>query len=91
MSDQFFKALSDGNRRRILKLLREKDMSVGELLTHFSITQASLSHHLDILKRAKLVVDDKRGQFVFYSLNVSVFEECVALFLDIFKPDISNQ
>ena len=52
MSDQIFKALSDANRREILRILREKEMSVSELLTHFSITQASLSHHLDILKRA---------------------------------------
>jgi len=50
-------------------------MSVNEILKYFSITQASLSHHLDILKRANLVIDEKKGQFVFYSLNVSVFEE----------------
>ena len=73
--DELFKALSDKNRRKILELLKQKDMSVTELLTHFTITQASLSHHLDILKRAKLVTNTKKGQFIFYSLNVSVFEE----------------
>jgi DNA-binding transcriptional ArsR family regulator len=52
-------------------------MSVTELLTHFPITQASLSHHLDILKRAHLVLDERRGQFIFYSLNMSVFEEAI--------------
>ena len=57
-------------------------MSVTELLTHFSITQASLSHHLDVLKRANLVIDDKRWQFVYYSLNVSVFEEFVKGLMD---------
>ncbi|MDD3120650.1 MAG: autorepressor SdpR family transcription factor [Candidatus Gracilibacteria bacterium] len=83
--DSTFKALSDKNRRKILELLKEKDMSVGELLKHFPITQASLSHHLDILKRANLVVDEKKGQFVFYSLNLSSFEELTSIFMDLFK------
>lgn len=82
MSDKTFKALSDPNRRKILKLLREKDMSVSEMLKHFDFTQASLSHHLDVLKRADLVLDERKGQFVFYSLNVSVFEELVSGILD---------
>ncbi|MFA5917036.1 MAG: autorepressor SdpR family transcription factor [Candidatus Gracilibacteria bacterium] len=80
--NSIYKALSDGNRRKILEILKEKDMSVSELLTHFSITQASLSHHLDVLKRANLVVDEKKGQFVFYSLNVSVFEEFLKGLMD---------
>lgn len=83
--DSTFKALSDKNRRKILELLKEKDMSVWELLKHFPITQASLSHHLDILKRANLVVDEKKWQFVFYSLNLSSFEELTSIFMDLFK------
>jgi DNA-binding transcriptional ArsR family regulator len=75
--DQIFKALGDKNRRKIVELLKEKDMSVGEILKSFDFTQASLSHHLDILKRANLILDERRGQFIFYSLNVSVFEEFV--------------
>lgn len=75
--DSIFKALSDKNRRKVLELLKEKDMSVSEILKHFNITQASLSHHLDILKRANLVTDEKKWQFVYYSLNISVFEEFV--------------
>jgi len=84
MVDELFKALSDKNRRRILSLLREKDMSVKELNTHFDLTQASLSHHLDILKRSNLVTDERKGQFIYYSLNVSVFEETVTILLDLF-------
>lgn len=75
--NSIYKALWDPNRRKILEILKDKDMSVNEILKNFSITQASLSHHLDILKRANLVIDDKRWQFVYYSLNVSVFEEFV--------------
>lgn len=83
--DTVFKALSDKNRRQILELLKQKDMSVWELLQYFSITQASLSHHLDILKRANLVIDEKKWQFVYYSLNLSVFEETTKIFMDLFK------
>ncbi len=80
--NSIYKALWDPNRRKILEILKEWDLSVNEILKHFSITQASLSHHLDILKRSNLVIDDKRWQFVYYSLNVSVFEEFVKGLMD---------
>ncbi len=82
--DSVFKALSDKNRRKILGLLKKKDMSVKELQQYFDITQASMSHHLDILKRANLVIDERRGQFVFYSLNLSVAEEALSYFINMF-------
>ena len=83
MIDLLFKTLADPNRRRILQLLKEKDMTVSELQPHFDITQASLSHHLSILKNANLVSDSRRGQFVCYSLNQSVFEEGINLILNL--------
>lgn len=85
--NSIYKALSDANRRKILELLKEKDMSVNEILKNFNIAQASISHHLDILKRANLVSLEKKGQFVFYSLNVSVFEEFVKWLFDFIKKD----
>jgi DNA-binding transcriptional ArsR family regulator len=86
--DSIYKALSDKNRRKILSLLRTKDMTVTELLWFFSITQASLSHHLDALKRANLVIDEREGQFIRYSLNVSVFEEFVSSFFELLGKDV---
>ncbi len=83
--DSVFKALSDKNRRKILKLLKKGDKTVTEIQKHFSITPASLSHHLDILKRANLVISEREGQFIKYSLNMSVFEEMTQLFYDFFK------
>lgn len=82
MMDVIFKTLSDGNRRKIVQLLKEKEMTVSELLKHFNISQASLSHHLAILKRANLVIDERRGQFIYYTLNQPVFEETVHLILN---------
>ena len=71
------RALSDPNRRRVLEVLKEGDMSVGEILQHLNITGASLSHHLNTLKRADLVSSRRDGQMIIYSLNLSVFEEVI--------------
>ena len=83
--DSVFKALSDKNRRQILSLLKKGDMTVTEIQKYFSITPASLSHHLDILKRANLVQAERQGQFIKYSLNLSAFEEAAQLFFNFFN------
>jgi len=82
--DPLFKALSDKNRRKILEILKLKDMTVGEIAEHFKLTGATLSHHLDILKKARLVISEKEGQFRKYSLNTSVFEETVRMLVNLF-------
>lgn len=70
-----FQALSDPTRRKILTLLKKDDLAVADIAEHFSTTLPTLSHHLSILKQAGLVVAERRGQQIFYSLNTSVFEE----------------
>jgi len=70
-----FSALSDSTRRKILQLLKKKSLSVNELAVNFDITLPTLSHHLTILKGADLVSTRRQGQQIFYSLNLSVFEE----------------
>jgi len=72
-----FKALGDPNRMAIIDLLRQRDMTPSELLEKLKIAQPTLSHHLDILKRAELVDAAREGQFIRYSLNMSVFEMMV--------------
>ncbi|MFB6468338.1 autorepressor SdpR family transcription factor [Cytobacillus sp. Hz8] len=73
-----FKALSDPTRRKILELLKEKDLTAGEISDHFKMTKPSISQHLKLLKNANLVQDEKRGQFVIYSLNATVFQELIS-------------
>jgi len=85
MIDLVYKALSDANRRQILTLLKQKDMSVTEILQNFDLTPASISHHLSILKQANLVIAERQGQFIYYSLNISVFEESMKHILKLFK------
>ena len=70
-----FKALNDPTRREILQLLQERDMTAGEIVERFNISGPSISHHLDLLKQAKLVVAEKEGQYVYYSLNTTVVDE----------------
>jgi len=70
-----FKALNDPTRREILRLLRKRDMTAGEIADAFNITKPSISHHLDLLKQANLITADKQGQFIYYSLNTTVVDE----------------
>lgn len=76
-----FKALNDPTRREILSLLQEKDLTAGEIADKFHISFPSISHHLDLLKQAKLVTSEKEGQFVYYSLNTTVVDEIVKWFM----------
>ena len=72
---QTMKALADPIRREILNMLKTGRMSAGEITDHFSVTGASISRHLSVLKEADLVRDTREGQFIFYELNTSVLEE----------------
>jgi DNA-binding transcriptional ArsR family regulator len=76
--NEAFKALSDPTRRKILDLLKERDMTAGEIAQHFQISKPSISQHLKLLKHAGLVQDEKQGQFIRYSLNLTVFQELIS-------------
>ena len=76
-----FKALNDPTRRQILEMLQEKDLTAGEIADQFKISFPSISHHLDLLKQAKLVSSEKDGQYVYYSLNTTVVDEIMKWFL----------
>ena len=70
-----FKALNDATRREILEILKNKDLTAGEIAGHFNISKPSISHHLDLLKQAGLLVSVKEGQFITYTLNTTVMDE----------------
>lgn len=72
-----FRALNDPTRRKILEMLRQKDLSAGEIAEVFDMTKPSISHHLDLLRQAELVEARKEGQFVIYSLSTSVLEDLI--------------
>lgn len=72
-----FKALSDPTRRQILELLMDKDMTAGEIAEYFDISKPSISHHLNILKNTELVLWEKDGQNIIYSLNTTAFQDAI--------------
>ena len=78
-----FKALGDPTRRQIIDLLRKRDMTAGEIADEFNISKPSISHHLDLLRQANVVISIKEGQFITYSLNTTVFDEMVKWVIDL--------
>ena len=77
MLQNTLKALVDPIRRDILFLLKNNTMSAGDISNHFEITNAAISRHLSILKDADLIRDKREGKFIYYEINVSVFEEVI--------------
>lgn len=92
MSDSFFKAIADGNRRKILNLLRKHGtMAAGEIAKHFQISLPALSEHLKVLREAGLVSARKEKQFVLYTLNTTVFEDMAGWISDLIgKKEVKN-
>ena len=80
-----FKALNDPTRREILEMLKETDMTAGEIADRFAMSKPSISHHLDLLKQAELVVSVKEGQFITYSINTTVMDEMLKWFIQFTK------
>ena len=70
-----FKALSDPVRREILLMLKGGKLTAGEIAQKFDLTSATVSYHLSILKKADLLFETKVKNFIYYEINVSVFEE----------------
>jgi ArsR family transcriptional regulator, arsenate/arsenite/antimonite-responsive transcriptional repressor len=82
MSD-VFDALAHPVRRKILRLLRKRPMSAGELADQFDLAKPTLSGHFSVLKVADLVGTERRGTTIIYRLNMSVLEEAMAALMDI--------
>lgn len=81
--NKLFQALNDPTRRQILELLKQKDLTAGEIADQFNISKPSISHHLDSLKQAELIDVRRDGQFMVYSLNTTVLDEAIAWILSL--------
>jgi DNA-binding transcriptional ArsR family regulator len=80
-----YKALSDPTRRRVLALLRERDMTAGELAAQFELSWPTMSGHFTVLREADLISADRSGTSITYHLNLSVLEEAMAALLHAFQ------
>ena len=77
-----FRALADPTRRRILRLLRERRRTSGEIADAFQSSWPTISRHLAVLRRAGLIVGERKGQFIEYDVNTTVLQEVIELLLD---------
>jgi DNA-binding transcriptional ArsR family regulator len=85
-SDEVFKAMADPTRRKILRMLRHREMAAGEIAEQFSISGPSMSHHFSVLKSADLISGRREGQQIVYSLNTTVVQDLLTVLFDTFKP-----
>lgn len=83
--NSIYKALSDPTRRKILELLRERDMTAGELAEHFDLAKPTISRHFAVLKEADLIQGVKNGTTITYTLNTSLLEDALRALLDTFQ------
>ena len=86
--NKVFQALAHKDRREVLRLIkRSGEMNAGELSEHFDFSKPTLSHHLKALSDAELLVRERRGQFIYYQINQSVFEEVLGVMFELFEVD----
>jgi len=79
-----FKALADPTRRRILQLLQEREMTAGQIASHFSVSKPTLSGHFAVLRAADLVDAQRQGTTIIYRLKLSVLEDALLTFAQAF-------
>ena len=85
MATKVYKALADPTRRKILQLLRERDMNAGEIAEHFDFAKPTLSRHFSVLQEADLIQGTRDGNFIVYRLNVTVLEETMMGMMEMFR------
>lgn len=89
--NEVFHALSDPTRREILRLLRSRDLTAGEIAEHFSLAKSTLSGHFNVLRNADLIVSERNGTSIVYSLNVSAVEELLSTVISLFDTQAGKK
>jgi len=84
MNESLFKAMSDATRRKIIELLKEGPKTAGEIANHFSHAQPTISRHLNVLKNAHLIVDQRQGTFIIYRLNTTILQSWLTWLMEQF-------
>ena len=81
----FFKALSDDTRRAILALLERREHNVSEIVGRFNLTQPTISRHLQVLREARLVSRERRGQYVVYRIDPETLANAASTYFSRFS------
>lgn len=74
----------------MLGLLRERTMTAGELSEHFTVSKPTMSAHFAVLREADLVEAEKIGRVITYHLKLSVLEDAMLGFAQIFGLEIKH-
>jgi DNA-binding transcriptional ArsR family regulator len=82
-----FKALADPTRREVLRLLRERDMTAGEIGERFQLSASTMSGHFNVLKAAGLIVSERSRTKIVYSINTSAFEDALGAVIGLFRGE----
>jgi len=80
-----FQALADPTRREILRLLRGRAMTAGELAERFTLAKSTLSGHFNVLRHAGLIVMERQSTRIVYSLSLSALEEVLSVVFELVK------
>ncbi len=83
--DDFVKAMASETRQRILTLLQAGEMKESDIVAQMNLTQPTISHHLAVLRRAKLVLARSEGKQVFYRVHPACVTECCGKILSRFE------
>jgi DNA-binding transcriptional ArsR family regulator len=90
MADRF-QALSSPVRRKILTMLKTRDMTAGEIADQLDVSKSTLSGHFNVLKAADLVMNERENTTITYSLNTSVVEDLMAAVFDMFGTTTEDE
>ena len=91
MNVKVYKAIADPTRRKIMQLLRQRDMTAGELAEEFDFAKPTLSRHFSVLRNADLIQGTKSGTTITYRLNVSVLEEAMVAMMETFNITLKGK
>jgi DNA-binding transcriptional ArsR family regulator len=89
--NKIFRALADPTRREILGLLRQGEMTAGNLAGKFDMSKPSMSHHFTVLKDADLVTSRREGQQIWYGLNTTVVQDLMAWAMHLIEDSKNNR
>ena len=73
--EKVFKALGDRNRLAVIDLIKENELSAGQILAEIKMGQSTLSHHMKILCDSGIVNSRKDSRWVYYSINNEMIKE----------------
>lgn len=85
-----FKALSDPTRRQVLQHLQQGPLGAGELAELFDVSKPTMSAHFAVLVAAGLIEAEKQGRTITYRLKLSVLEDALLSFAQMFGLQVSR-